>query len=186
MNETIKKDILEVLKGLIDILNVKEETDISQIKELSDHTIHNASIFQDEDSVSIAVLIYALSKLIERSMQDMDYARFISILTDAKNYLEKDNFIFYRRTVNKSIKLISKIDSKIKYYIGEVVNQAQIKKGSKLFQHGISIARAAEILGITQWELMNYIGKTRIIDWYEFENISVNDRIKYAKKLFSR
>ena len=62
MNEIVKRDILAVLNDLAGILKVKEESDAAQIKELSNHVIHNASIFQEEDSVSIAILIYALSK----------------------------------------------------------------------------------------------------------------------------
>ena len=66
MHETIKKDIISVLSKLTGILSVKDEKDVIEIRELSNHTIHNASVFQDEDSVSIAILTYSLSKIIDR------------------------------------------------------------------------------------------------------------------------
>jgi len=184
MNEIIKKDILSILSGIIKILKVKEEKDIAEIKELSNHTIHNASIFQDEDSISIAILIYSLSKIIERKQGELNYNNILNLLKGAYDFLNKNNIDNYRKTIRKLFSFISTVDTKLKLYIEEVINQAQIKKGSKLYEHGISLARAAEILGISQWELMFYIGKTKITDAYEVELISLKDRLKYARSLF--
>ncbi len=184
MNETIKKDILSILSDIIDILRVKEEKDIGEIKELSNHTVHNASIFQDEDSISIAILIYSLSKVIERKQGELGYNNIVKLLKTAYGFLNKNNIDSYRKTIRKLFNFISTIDTKLKLYIEEVINQAQIKKGSKLYEHGISLARASEILGVSQWELMFYIGKTKITDIYETERISLKNRIEYARGLF--
>lgn len=184
MNEIIKKDILAVLLDTIGILKVKEEKDLSEIKELSNHVIHNASIFQDEDSVSIAILIYSLSKIIERKQGELNYSNILQLLKTAYDFLNKDNIDNYRKTIKKLFNFISTMDTKLKLYIEEVINQAQIKKGGKLYEHGISLARAAEILGISQWELMFYTGKTKIIDVYEVELINLKNRLSYARSLF--
>ena len=50
MHDIIKRDILAVLNKLADILKAKEDSDTAEIKELSNHVIHNVSIFQDEDN----------------------------------------------------------------------------------------------------------------------------------------
>jgi len=182
MNDIIKNDILIVLKRIIDILRVKEDRDIAEIMELSNHTIHNCSIFQDEDSVAIAILIYSLSKLIERKQGQIKYQNFISLLQGAENLLGQNKIDGYRKNVRKLFDYISSIDSKLKLYIGEVINQAEIKKGGKLYEHGISLARAAEILGISQWELMSYVGKTKLTDIKG--GIDIKRRINYARGLF--
>lgn len=183
MNEIIKKDIVSILSELIGILKVKEEKDIIAIRELSNHTIHNASVFQDEDSISIAILTYSLSKIIERKQGELNYNSIMALLKDAGDYLTKNNVDSYREIIKKMFKFISTIDTKLKLYIEEVINQAQIKKGGKLYAHGISAARAAEILGISQWELMNYIGKTKIVDRFE-EELKVKNRLSFARGLF--
>ena len=61
---------------------------------------------------------------------------------------------------------------------------AQIKKGSRLYEHGLSMAKSAEILGIGQWELMSYVGKTRIID-EEAVTTGVKKRLDVARKIFN-
>ena len=66
MNDNVKRDILRTLNRTVEILKEKDVTDLTELKELSNTTVHNASIYQDEDSVSVAVLIYSLSKIFER------------------------------------------------------------------------------------------------------------------------
>jgi len=184
MNEIIKKDILSILSSTIEILKVKEEKDIVEMKELSNHTIHNASIFQDEDSISVAILIYSLSKIIERKQGELNYTNITNMLKAAYNSLDKNDADDYRKRIKKLFNFISTVDTKLKLYIEEVINQALIKKGSKLYEHGISLARAAEVLGVSQWELMFYIGKTKISDAYEAELVSLKSRLNYARSLF--
>jgi len=182
MNEVVKKDILEVLSDVAEILRVEEEKDVTELRELSNHTIHNASIFQDEDSVSIAILIYSLSKVIERREGKMNYKVLLRLIDDAKKSLEKENVDEYRKVIRKLFDFISTIDTKLKLYIEEVINQAEIKKGGKLYAHGISLGRASEILGISQWELMFYIGKTSLTDVKG--GVGVKERLNYARGLF--
>ena len=182
MDEVVKKDILKVLSEVIEILEVEEEKDVAELRELSNHTIHNASIFQDEDSVSIAILIYSLSKIIERREGKLNYKVWLRLISDARKDLEKNNVDGYRKVIRKLFDFISTIDTKLKLYIEEVINQAEIKKGSKLYEHGISMTRASEILGISQWELMFYVGKTKLTDVKG--GVGVKSRLNYARSLF--
>ncbi len=184
MHEIIKKDIIAVLSDLLEILKVKEEIDIVQMKELSNHVIHNASIFQDEDSISVAILIYSLSKIIERKQRDMDYGRVLGMLNSCISSLKNNDDVSFRKSIKNVFNFIRSVDEKLKLYIHEVINQAQIKKGCKLCQHGISVARASEVLGISQWELLRYLGETTSIDRFS-EPVHVLHRLKTARSLFS-
>ena len=184
MHDIIKKDILTVLTELIEILKEKGDSDISQIKELSNHVIHNASVFQDEDSISVAVLIYSLSKIIERKQRDLDYNKVLSMLNLCISNLKNNDEDAFRKSIKNIFNFIRTTDEKLKIYIHEVINQAQIKKGCKLCEHGISIARASEVLGISQWELMHYVGKTTMTDQFS-EPVNASKRLKMARGLFS-
>ena len=184
MNEIIKQDILSVLSGAIEILKIKDEGDILELGQLSNRTIHNASIFQDDSSISIAILMYSLAKVIARKQNEIDYTLFLVLLANLKKSLSEDNMDEYNKTIKKFFNSISQIDSKMGMYVSEVIDQAQVKKAGKIHEHGISLARTAEILGISEWELMGYIGKTTISD--TDENISsTNKRLKFARGLFT-
>ena len=184
MHEIIKRDIISVLSKVAEILKIKEEIDVAEIKELSNHVIHNASVFQDEDSISIAILIYSLSKIIERKQKDLDYGKVLKMLNSAISSLNNNQDDSFKKSIKEMFNFIRTMDEKLKLYINEVINQAQIKKGCKLCEHGISVGRAAEVLGISQWELMHYLGKTTLIDQLE-EPISIIKRMKAARGLFS-
>ena len=58
-----KKDVLNVLQKVKQSLKNKNYI---EIKHLSNKIIHTSSIHQDPDIIAVAVIIYSLSKLIER------------------------------------------------------------------------------------------------------------------------
>ena len=180
MNDLIKKDLISVLSDLNQTLRERRETDVSEIKSLSNHIIHNASVFQDEDSISVAILIYSLSKIIERKEKEVDFNKITNLISSAVSNLKNNNDYEFRRSIKNLFNFIRTIDRGLRLYINEVINQAQIKKGCKLCEHGISVARASEV---SRWELMHYLGKTTIIDQYN-DLANVANRLKFARGLF--
>jgi len=62
---------MQEIKHVLDVLKEVEKAiiseDIIKLKDLSNQTIHTASISQDTDNILVAVLIYSISKVIERS-----------------------------------------------------------------------------------------------------------------------
>ena len=181
MEATVKEDIISVLEQAVKIIR---EQRFSDLKELSNHTIHDASIFQDEDSISIAILIYAMSKTIERCCEKgIPYEKIENLVAKAKDYLRAEREDDYRKTIKSLFEVINTIDDKLKLFVEEVIKRARVKKGSKLYEHGISLSRTADLLGISQWELMSYIGKTQIVEFIP-ENIPVKERLETARRLF--
>ncbi len=185
MNPKVKEDILTVLNSAIEILKEREGKDLYELKELSNHVIHNAGIFQDEHSITIAVLIYSIYKVLERMpfIENRNYSKFLLYLRKAKQFLEKDDMARFNSEIKILFKTIESLDHRLKKFVEEVVRKARINKGSKLVEHGISVAQASSLMGISQWELMSYIGKTEIVDKQDFKE-DVKKRLNYARKLF--
>jgi len=180
MRQIIKEDILEVLKKVIQAL---KQEDYSTLAELSNHTIHDASIFQEDDPLTLAILVYALSKVINRCLERKQACPAVApTLQKASEYLQQDDDNAYRATIKNVLREISSYDAQLKLYIQEVIQQARIKKASKLHEHGISIARTAELLGLSQWELQNYIGKT--ITDIPHDGMKIGERLRRARELF--
>ncbi len=176
----VKQDIASVLR---DAARHVLERDTIKLKELSNHTIHNASIFQDEDSISIAVVVYSLSKICERGSVKLPLLS--GLIRHALRHLKNDEMDKYKKIIRKLAKAISDADSGFRLYIQDVFDKAQIRKGSRIYYHGISLAQTASLLGISQWDLMGYVGKTNMIDTYR-DFGSVRGRLNFARKLFIR
>ena len=187
MEKTVKEDILEIINKVIDVLKIKEEHDVIELKGLSDHTTHDASIYQDADSVEIAVLVYALYKLLERGIDfpKSIYTQVINQFGLARNNLTADNLSGYNQNIKNLFELIRKVDKKVGLYVQEVIDNARIKKGSNLFSHGLSSKRVAEMMGVTQWELLKYVGHTQIIENYPVEGWPESKRWDWTREIFN-
>ena len=189
MFEEIKKDILNILKE--SLIAIKENNAV-KLRDLSNQIIHNSSIFQDEDAITIAVLEYSLSKIFERTdyKEYNDWKIFYQItienLEKAEKELTNNNIQNYRNAIKQILNVINKLSSDLKRFIKEVIEKAQIAKGSRLYEHGISIGKTAELLGISKWDLMEYAGKTGIYDMQESVSMSIQDRIKFTRELFKK
>ncbi len=178
MNPLVKKDILNVLHQAIFIV---KKGKLFELRELSDHVIHNASIFQDKDSITIAVTIYSLSKLYKNKNGTDKFV--LPHLQKAAKYLEEGNMNDYEDEIKKMMSELSKKDQRTKFYVQEVLERAQIKKASRMFEHGISLGQVAEALGISLWDLMDYVGKTRIVDEFEYKT-DIVEKLNFARGLF--
>lgn len=178
--KAVKKDLLKVLKKAQREIN---KGNTKRLKNLSDLTIHNTSIFQDPDSLALAVIIYAISKLIERWGAESEHAEQArNLLGSAHFSLEEGKIDQYREKIKHLAEFTATVDKEFKVYVEKVLEKANIKKGSRLYEYGISAARSAELLGIGQWELMNYVGRTRIHD--EELVTEVGQRLDLARSLF--
>ena len=180
MNNLIRKDILRILTKVKDKL---ENKDVYGLSELSNQINHNSSIFQDEDSIKLAVIVYSISKIIERNRGKID-SKFKRLFIKAKLKLKNHDYENYRKAIDEISLKINELDSKLSQYVIHVLNQAGIKKGSKLLSNGISIARVAELMNLSQWELINYVGKTNIPEKFG-KDTRIKERLQYTRSLFN-
>ncbi len=161
------------------------------LRDLSNRTIHSSCSFQDSGSLITAVLIYALSKLIERKdyekIQNWDkfVKEFNSFLGKAITAIQKSDMTLYEDYMKKGRDLLETVSPDMSYYIKEVLRKAAINKGSKLYEHGLSMEKTAQLLGITIWELSEYTGERNIPDNPENESIPVQQRAQTALEFFS-
>jgi len=186
---------MEEFPHLIEVVkNTKESLikyDASKLNELSNQTLHQASAHQDMGCITLAVLIYTLSKLVERQDYrkirnwDKFVKRFNSYMDLSILALKEQNEEKYNKYLEEARKTITSISINLKPYIQEVMRKASINKASKIYEHGISMGRTAKMLGITQWELSEYSGQKSIPENPYNETLGVKKRAKTAMEFFS-
>lgn len=181
-------------ENIIDILEkakkaIKEE-DIIAIKDLSNRTIHSSAIYQDPDNINIAVILYALSKIIERTHYhelegwDKFQETYESSISNSLLALKKNDLEVYRDQIDKIKEGVDKLSGHLKTYIEEIFRKADINKASRLYEHGISMESTAKILGISIWELNSYVGQTGIADVDLAYTLDIKQRLKNAEEIF--
>jgi len=80
--------------------------------------------------------------------------------------------------------LIGKLEKKFGMYITEVLKQARIKKGGRVYEHGISIGRASQLMGISSWELRSYVGGTKLSDIRVVDSKKMKQRLMDVRRIF--
>ena len=166
--------------------------DFVKIKILSNKIIHNASITQDPNVIYTAVIIYSLSKIIEREQYKeyknwgsfyKEYSQCINHLITA---LEKDDEVEFQKHVDFITDRIDSLSGQLKIYIKDVFQKARVNKASRIYEHGISMEKTAKILGISVWELAEYAGQTGIGDVNLGVTMPLKQRLKLAEEVFEK
>lgn len=185
------QEVGNILKIFQETKQAIGENDSVKLKELSDHTIHTSSITQDEDNILVAVIVYSLSKIIERR-QYQEYSSwkdFYKIVTSSIDKsitaLKQNNEEEFKKNLELINKAINKLSGKLKSYIQDVFKKARINKASKIYEHGISMERTAHLLGVSLFEIASYAGqKGDAAEAPLTKTMDVKSRIKIAMDMF--
>ena len=186
--------IKEERENVLDILTKTEEAlgrnDVTILNELSNKIIHTASTVQDTDSILLAVIVYSLSKIIERRQyhQEKGWDKFYFKITEeikrAKNLLEKNDQQQFLECLEKIRNSITSVSGDLRKNIEDVFRKAEINKASKIYEHGISLETTAKLLGITIWELAGYAGQKGELESKFTITENVKTRIKQTMEMF--
>ena len=182
-----KEHVMKVLEGVKEAI---KKDDVVGLRELSNQTIHMASTEQDTDSITIAIMIYSLSKIIERKHQYdekscKEFCKFaIREIDNALKALRNDGEEGLKISLEGIMSHITKASGEFRENIEDVFRKARINKASKIYEHGISMEQTAKLLGITMYELASYAGQKGITSNPYAKTMSVRDRIKIAMDFF--
>lgn len=185
------KEVENVIRLLRETQDAVKQGNASRIKELSNQTINTASFTQDPDNIAVAVVVYSLGKVFEREHYrklrswNKFYSNVVSYLEFSIKDLEAENIERFRENFMKLRKTIEGISGKVRHFIQDVFNKAQINKASRIYEHGVSMEQTANLLGVTMFELADYAGGSKISDAPESRTISSKQRIKFVEEMFA-
>ena len=154
-----------VLRILRETRSALERKDSSYIRGLSNQTINTASLTQDPDNIAVAVIVYSLSKIVERlDYRQLPgwkkfYANVLVYLDKSIKDIETGDYAKFRQDFKRIRGSIENLSGKLKKYIKEVFRNAEISKASRIYEHGISMEQTASLLGISLYELAEYAGR---------------------------
>ena len=161
-----------------------------KLLELSNQKIHSAACVQDIESITLTIIIYSLGKLIERrsSLKIKNWNVFVKKINSFINLailaLQKNNQKAYGDYILKVKSSLESISPSLKQYTKEIIRNACINKASHIYKHGISMGQTAKLLGITEWELAEYTGQTRIADINYNKTLNEKKRAQMALEFF--
>jgi hypothetical protein len=184
------QEVDNVLRIFREARTAMQEGDGSKLRSLSDQTINTASRTQDPDNIATAVIVHALSKIVERTdyKKQKGWNTFYGNLTKTIDKtiiaIENNQEFLIKKNLESMRKEIGGLSGNLKKYIEDVFNKASVNKASRIYAHGISAEKTAKLLGISIWELQNYTGTTNASEAPEAKTITAKQRIKYLEDMF--
>lgn len=186
---------MEEVAHVIDVLTraryALEQEDTKKLRELSDRTIHAASVYQHTDYILVATIIYALSKIVERKdkINIKNWSQFIkevsNLLSLSISSIQRGKHSQFISFLSKTKYYIENVSQDLKPLIEELLRKASINKASKVYEHGISLAKTTKLLGVTPWELSEYIGEKENPQIKLNKTIDAKARVQIAMDFFS-
>ncbi|MEK6889048.1 MAG: hypothetical protein AABW80_02980 [Nanoarchaeota archaeon] len=182
-----RQHVVQVLK---EVKSALKDLDAVKLKELSNQTIHCGTCNQDSGSLTLAVISYALNKIIERE----DYKKiknWSNVSQKLSSYLDlaikaaqEDNLNAFQEHILRARKTLTTASINLKPYLEEILKKAAINKASKLYEHGLSLGQTSRLLGVSQWELAEYTSQSKSADILP-KAVSIKQRAKMALEFFS-
>lgn len=175
-----KENILRILR---ETLKAIKKTDSDNLKNLSNQTIHTATIAQDPDNIMVSVFVYSIGKILERDnyKKMKEWASFYKLLIEnvkkAIKSLEKDDLENFRNYLGE-IRAAINVGKDFREYMNEIFYKASINKAAKLYEHGLSLEKVSQLLNVSLWDLSSYIGQGMIHETSFIEGISPQERTK--------
>ncbi|MFW5846540.1 MAG: hypothetical protein ACOCUU_00120 [Nanoarchaeota archaeon] len=185
------QEVDNILRILKETKLALQEEDSHKLRDLSNQTNNTASRTQDPDNIAIAVIIYSMSKIIERDQYrklkgwKKFYKQFLKKLDLIILDINKKNSRELKKNIQELRESIDNLSGRLKEFIQDVFRKASINKASKIYEHGISMEKTSKLLGISLWELANYSGAKADTLTEELKTIKTKDRIKFAEGVFS-
>ncbi len=183
-----KENVLRIFEEAKDA--IKKE-DSFKLNDLSNQTINTASRTHDPDNIATAVVIYSIGKIIERKKYreypewNALYKKIISSIDELILAIKRNSDKDFKKSVDSLRNYINRLSGKLKEYVQDVFRKAQINKASRIYEHGISMEKTANLLGVTMYELALYSGQKESSNDYKIITIDAQSRIKMALDMFN-
>lgn len=180
------------------ILHIFKETkkaiargDTGYLRNLSNQTTNTAALTHDPDNIAVAVIVYSLSKILERENYkklpgwENFYNKCSFCIDHVIDAIKKGDDKKITEELNSLRKSVGNISGDLKKHIQEIFRKASINKASKIYEHGISMEKTAKLLGISMFELASYAGqKEEVFESPQIKGVDINSRIKTAMEIF--
>lgn len=182
MKDVVKSEIIKDLNKAIHILQQRKQMNVESMKQLSDEAIEDVALHKDLDVVSITVLFYSIYKVVD-CLDDESFDYLIKGMTNARDALQANSFGRYNKSIKNMFVTVRGCNAKVKEHFEDVMDAARIKKGAVLLQKGLSLGQAAGLMGLSNWDLQEYAGRTVILGAH-VEKVQAKKRLLTAFKLF--
>ena len=182
MKEVMRQSMIKDIGRSIEILSDEKTETAERLKKLSEHIIEDVALYRNVDAATLAILIYSIYKT-TNCISCEKQEKIIKGLSLLQKNLQNKSYTKYNISLKILFELLKDCNSQIQKHVHDVFYAAKIKKGSDLLEQGLSLARAADLMGISRWDALHY-GASAVKQSIHSESWPAAKRLKLARKVF--
>jgi len=179
MDPETKANLIKTLQELRIIL-LPTHVHSFELKRLSNQLMEDVALFHHRETISVSVLVYSLYKIFQKN-PTIGTSLLIPLIDKA---IAAENVTLFRTSIKNLFDAVKKYDKDIDVNVKQLIKHAEVKRGMKAYAHGLSIGHAADIIGVSKWEIMEYLGTSNYEDDVHFR-IDARSRLEFVRSLFS-
>lgn len=158
------------------------------LRRIANQTIWKTSIHNDSVEAEIAVIAYALHKLLTKE-HIQNNAKWKTIqgiinekLAESVQSLKHKNIAQFRHQLEQLSKRIQTADKNFGNFVQNLIEKSRVKQASSLYAFGLSLGQATALTNADKKTLFNYIGYTKMHD-EQPSHKTISDRIQYLEAI---
>ncbi len=177
---------MEKYQYLIKIREAFESKDSFKLRGISEDAIKEAVLNNDKDLANIAILAYSLSKILSKLhfRRRDEWSKFEREAgKELAMFVGEVKTGYASQACNRVIELIREIDESAGNYAKNLVEKSRVKMASTAYALGMSLESAARLTDANKYELLRYVGITKVHDRPYTITISPAERYKILRRI---
>lgn len=171
-------------KDLEEIIKAFENDEISNLRDIGGTLARRGALKSSHTLLEGGAVAYALAKIVQqihRYPPDLleDFKK--NVLKELKSCV-KAPIGEIDTCLDRILALISEFDNKTGKFVSNLTEKARANKATTVYSSGFSVGKAAQLSGVSKWEIMRYAGSTRLSDEIGVTK-ALEHRLKIAREL---
>jgi len=182
MVATIEEVILRLNKAFV-------KGNPHELREVTNQSTSSFAIYQKKVWLSIALISYALSKIVEKPRYEKYASKGSKFSDSVSNCIQKAAALCKlgkvadcQTELDNVITQIQTMESRDMRFLSDLIVKGRTKVAATMYAQGLSLDTVVDLTGAERNEVLSYTGKTTVPDRMG-RTFSAKDRMAYARKL---
>lgn len=146
------------------IIHGFQEEDITLLREMGAKLARVGAITESHQCLEAGAISYALSKLLQHEYPPDTWGQFKKDILELFNEIDVNDMDLTDSSFDSIFEMISEFDKKMGKFSWNLKIKAMANKATTAYASGLSAGKAAQLSGVSKWEILSYAGKTRLPD----------------------
>lgn len=166
------------------IIENLEKLNIRGLRSSGGYLARKGALKESHNYLEAAAVAYALSKILQHDFPKEVWGDYRTKVLDLLRSIDVSDDTDVEMKLDQTLEVIGEFDSKTGKFSQNLRERSRINKATTAYSSGLSIGKAAQLSGVTEWHIMAYSGSTRLSDEIGVTK-EISERLKKAREVLA-